>query len=443
MIGHGLYAQKQLVDKVVARAANHLILLSDIQAQKLEALRNDIEVNDESDCYILEELLVKQLLIAKAEIDSIVAPEGQVEQELNTRVQRIMQKFPGGKEEMERFYGKSIAQIKEQFRVQIKDLITSQQMEGEITANVKVTPKEIEEFYNSVPIDSLPLINTQVSLSQLVIFPELTPEDKQAARTKLNEIRTRIVNGDISFKAAALLYSQDPGSAKNGGDLGWATRGAMVPEFEEVAFTLEEGEVSEVFESPFGMHIIELLERRGDDYHCRHILIIPQVSPYELVRLEKQMNEAFQKIKSGELTFEQAIMEYSNDKDNKATKGMLMNPFTGDIKWDLQDINQLDPQMSVFIQDLKVGQITTPAQYMDQFQRKMGIRILRLDSKTQPHRANLRDDYKLVQDATLNKKKQEYMDQWIENTIQQIYIFVDPEYKNCPFRYNWFKETIK
>lgn len=440
ILASSTFSQEKLVDKIVGRAANHIILLSDIQAQKLEALRNEIELTEESDCFILEEVMVKKLLIAKAEIDSVEAPEAQVEQELNTRVQRIMSQFPGGKEEMERFYGKSIAQIKEQFREQIRDLITSQQMEGEITANIKVTPKEIEEFYNSVPLDSLPLINSQVTLSQLVVFPEVTNEDKEEARKKLDDIRGRIVSGDLSFKAAAIIYSRDPGSAKMGGDLGWATRGTMVPEFEEVAFTLDEGQVSEVFESPFGMHVIELIERRGDDYHCRHILIDVQVSPRELNRLQEMMTEAYMKIKNGDLTFEEAIQEYSNDKDNKATKGMLMNPFTGDVKWDLQDINQLDPQMSVFVQDLEIGEITTPTQYMDQIQRKMGIRILRLDARTKAHRANLRDDYRLVQDATLNQKKQKFMDVWVNKTIQEIYVFIDPDYKNCPFRYNWFKD---
>lgn len=433
------FGQKKIIDKIVGRAAGNIILLSDIQAQKLQAIKENIEVNEESDCYILEEMLVQKLMLAKAEVDSIYAPEGQVEQELNTRVQRIMQMFPGGKDEMENFYGMSIAQIKDKFRIQISNMITAQQMEASITENIKVTPKEIEEFYNAVPLDSLPLINSHVSLKQLVIFPEINKDDKQKTMDELNSYRKKIVDGDMSFNTVALLKSEDPGSAKQGGDLGWATRGTMVPEFEEVVFTLNEGEVSEVFETPFGFHIIELIERRGDDYHCKHVLFTAQVSTRELIRLEKIMNEAYKRIKSGELSFEEAIMEYSNDKDNKATKGLLMNPYTGDVKWDVQDLNQLDPEMSVIVDQLKEGEISRPAQYMDMVQRKPGIRILRLEERTKPHRANLRDDYKLIQEATMNEKKQKVIDSWIEENIQNVYIYVDSDYKNCPFKYNWFK----
>ncbi len=430
---------KLVIDKIIGRAAGHIIMLSDVQAKKLQAIKENIEVNDESDCYILEEELIEKLMLARADLDSIVAPEGQVEQELNSRVQRIMQMFPGGKDEMESFYGMSVAQVKDKFRIQIRNMITAQQMQATITENIKVTPKEIEEFYKGVPLDSLPLINSQVTLSQLIIFPEVSREDKEKTRQDLSNYRKKIINGDMGFNTVALLKSEDPGSARNGGDLGWATRGSMVPEFEEVVFTLNEGEVSEVFESPFGFHIIELIERRGDDYHCKHILFTAKVSPYELMRLEKKMTEAYNRIKKGEITFEEAIMEYSNDKDNKATKGMLMNPYTGDVKWDVQDLNQIDPEMSVIVDQLQLGDISRPAQYMDMFQRKPGIRILRLDARTKPHRANLRDDYKLVQEATLNEKKQKRIDEWIEENIQQIYIFVDPEYKKCPFKYNWFK----
>jgi peptidyl-prolyl cis-trans isomerase SurA len=440
VLASSVFSQKQIIDKIVARAANHIIMLSDIQAQKLQAMKENMEVNDDSDCFILEEALIQKLLVAKAEIDSVVAPEGQVEQELNSRIQRFISML-GGKAEMENFYGMSIAQIKDKFRSQISDMITAQQMEAQISQNIKVTPNEIEEFYKSVPLDSLPLINSQVVLSQLVIFPEVSNEDKEKTRQDLESYRKRIVAGDMSFGTVAILKSEDPGSAKQSGDLGWATRGSMVPEFEEVVFTLNEGEISEVFESPFGMHIIQLLERRGDDYHCKHVLFVPKVSPYELVKLEKQMQEAYGRIVKGEISFEDAIQEYSNDKDNKATKGMMMNPYTGDVKWDVQDLNQIDPEMSILVDQLQIGKITRPAQYMDMVQRKPGIRILRLDERTKPHRANLRDDYKLVQEATLNQKKQEFMDKWINETINQIYIFVDPEYKNCPFRYNWFKTS--
>ncbi|MEZ4938030.1 MAG: peptidylprolyl isomerase [Crocinitomicaceae bacterium] len=433
------FSQKKVIDKIIARASDKIIMLSDIQAQKLQALKENIQITNESDCYILEEMLVQKLMLAKAEIDSIYAPEEQVEQELITRVNRIMQMFPGGKDEMEKFYGMSTAQIKDKFRVQISDMMTSQQMEATITENVSVTPKEIEDFYTAVPLDSLPLINSHVTLSQIIVFPEISEEDKAYAREKLNGIRKKIVDGDLSFAAAAALSSEDPGSAKNGGDLGWATRGTMVPEFEEVVFTLGEGEVSEVFESSFGFHILELIERRGDDYHCRHILITAQVSDYEFIKLNKKMNEAYQRIQKGEITFEEAIEEYSNDSDNKATKGSLMNPYTGDVKWDVQDLNQMDPEMSILVDQLKLGEISRPSQYMDMIQRKPGIRIIRLDDRTKPHRANLRDDYKMVQDATLNEKKQKEIDAWITENIKNIYIYVDEDYKGCPFKYDWFK----
>ncbi|MBU2018453.1 MAG: peptidylprolyl isomerase, partial [Bacteroidetes bacterium] len=276
-----LCAQKEplVIDKIVAQVGDNIILLSDLQQQKLQMIQASLEVSKETDCKIIEDMMVQNLLLNQAKLDSILVSDAQVDAEMENRI-RIIEQQIGGREKLEAFYGKSVTQIKTEFREIIKDRLLTQEMERKISADVTVTPKEVDIFYKNIPTDSIPYISSQLSFQQIVHYPAVTKEDKLISKTKLEEIRTNILGGK-SFETQARIHSMDPGSAKEGGKIE-ATRGMMVPQFEATAFSLKEGEISNVFETEYGYHIMKLVKRKGEDYVCQHILLIPEYSSSEL-----------------------------------------------------------------------------------------------------------------------------------------------------------------
>ena len=265
--------QRIVIDKIVAQVGDHTILKSDIENRIVEKKQEGAIVNENTECKILEELIFRNLLLNQAEIDSVIITDAQVEAEMENRI-RVIENQIGGRDKMEAFYGKTITDIKNEFRSIIKKKLLSEETERGITTNVTVSPKEIQKFFNSIPKDSVPLISSQLSFQQIVVFPKITDQDKKLTRKKLSDIRDEILAGK-SFETQARINSQDPGSAQLGG-LIEASRGMMVPQFEATAFSLKPDEISQVFETDYGYHIIKLIERKGDDYKCRHILMIPE-----------------------------------------------------------------------------------------------------------------------------------------------------------------------
>jgi len=431
-----VFSQKKsvVIDKIVAQIGDKFILLSDIQSQKLQMIQAKIDITETSDCTILEDLMYQNLMLNQAILDSIVIQDAQVDGEMENRL-RVIENQIGGKAKMEAFYGKSTTEIKEEFREIIRDRLLTQEMERTITQNISVTPKEVQAFYNKLPNDSIPLINAALSFQQIVIYPEISKSDKKGAFDQLEGIR-RDIAGGRSFETQARIHSMDPGSAKDGGKIE-ATRGMMVPQFEATVYKLKEGEVSDVFETDYGFHIIKLLDRKGDDYKCLHILIIPQFSNSELENAAYNMDTCYAKLKSGELTWEAAVLMYSNDESTKQNLGIITNPITGEQTWSTEDLNEIDQQIYILTDVLEVGQYTTPNLYSNFIERKQGIRIVRLLNRTEPHIANLNDDYALIKRATENQKKEDALKNWASKKIDGAYINIDEEYKNCIFRNEW------
>ena len=325
------FGQGTTIDKVVAQVGDNVILLSEIQAQKLQAIQAGMEITPEIDCQILEEIMFQYLLLNQAKLDSIEVSDAQVDAEMENRL-RVIENQIGGRQQMEEFYGKSATQIKKEFRPIIKDQLLAQEMERQIASEVTVTPREVDKFYKSIPLDSIPLINAQLSFQQIVHYPEITLEDKKRASDELNEIRTNIIDGGKSFSTQARIHSMDPGSAKEGGQI-IATRGMMVPQFEAAVFNLAPGDISEVFESDYGYHIVKLLERKGDDYTCQHILIIPEFANNALEASALKLDSCYNRIKAGEITWDDAVKMYSNDEATMQNKGIITNPITGEQTW--------------------------------------------------------------------------------------------------------------
>lgn len=432
------FGQRKIIDKVIAQVGDHQILLSDIENQKHQAKLSEIAIGENFDCEVLLDLLHQNLLVLQAEIDSVTIPDAQVDAEMENRI-RVIEKQIGGRQKLEEFYGKTVNQIKVEFKDAIRRRMLVEKMEGSISENVTVTPDEVKAYYDKIPFDSLPLIGTEIKLQQLTVFPEITNEDKLLARKKLQNILDDIrVNGK-SFETQARLYSEDPGSASKGGIME-ASMGMMVPAFENVIMSLQEGQVSDIFETEYGYHIAKLLKRNGNDYICAHILIIPTFSREQLIASNNAIEEAYRKLRGNDITWDNAVLKYSNDDNTRLNHGIISNPYTGNQFWKMEDLNQIDQQMFLLIDKMQVGDISAPTLYMDFSERKQGIRIVRIMEKTKPHRANLEDDYGMIQDATLEWKKQQTIDKWTNDKIKNAYIRVDEEYNKCESISEWIKK---
>jgi len=429
----------KVVNKVVAQVGDNIILLSDIENQKQQAVQAGVETTHEMECTILEQLMMGELLVNQAKLDSLVVSDEQVDAEMENRL-RIIESKIGSRQKLEEFYGKTITQIKEEFREQIKDKILAQEMQQKIVADVTVTPKEVAEFFKSLPKDSIPYINMKLSFQQIVNYPSITKADKLRAFNELKDIRESIVVDGKSFETQARINSDDPGSAPLGGKIE-ASRGMMVPQFEATAFQLKEGEISEIIETTYGYHIIKLISRKGDDYVVQHILRMPEFSPDAINQSALKMDSCYRLLKENKITWDDAVILFSNDDLTKQNKGIITNPITGDQTWDMEDLNQVDQQIYLLTDAMEKGDYTSPNLYVDIYERKQGIRIVRLMERYQPHIANLKDDYSLIKSAAESDKKQRIITEWTNSKIGNAYIRIDKEFSSCDFKSNWITKA--
>lgn len=426
--------QTKSIDKIVAYIGDQIILKSDIENTKIQGLQDNSKVIN--DCEILDLLIMQKLLLNQAELDSIKISDAQVDSDMENRL-RIIENQIGSKQKLEEFYGKTTTQIKIEMKQAIKNKLLSEEMQRSITSSIQVTPKDIEEYFKNLPKDSIPYINTKLSFQQIVVFPKITQEDKEITFKKLNEIRESILIGK-SFDSQARLHSQDPGSAAQGGIIS-ASRGMMVPQFEATVYNLKPGEISKIIETDYGYHIIQLIERKGDDYTCKHILMIPEFNRESLNLASIKMEECYSKLKENQITWDEAVKTYSNDNNTKNNYGIITNPITGEQTWSSEDLNQIDQQIYLLTSSLNKGELTKPTLYFDFYERKQGIRIVRLMDRLPQHIANLNDDYVLIQRATENNKKQAVLKKWVTSKISNNYIQIDSDYKDCSFMFPWKK----
>lgn len=428
-------SNRKVIDEVVAQVGNMPILLSDIENQKAQLVNEGIDSEEINNCSILEELLYQKMLLNQAKLDSVIISDGQVNAEMENRLRTIEQQI-GSREKLEKFYGKTYTQIKDEFRELIRDRMMAQELERTITREVEVSPKDVEKFFNSIPSDSLPLINEHIAIQQIVIYPKITTESRNAVIEKLNGWRKDIMEGTREFSTLATVHSEDLGSAREGGKIE-ASRGMMVKPFEAAALALNPGEVSEVVETQYGYHIIQLISRKGDDYTVRHILLSPEIGRKEITEAATIMDECYDRLRKNEITWNQAVKEYSEDEETNQNQGSLSNPYTGEQYWDVADINEIDPQIFSITNGLTTGKVSSPDIYMDMMKRKEGVRIVRIKDRTVPHRANLKDDYNFIKKAAESNKKSEIISDWINQKIKKTYIRIDESFEDCEFTYKW------
>lgn len=418
-------AQKS-IDKVVAVVGDKIILKSDIEAQYVEYLRQGGEPDESIRCTVLEQLLTQKLLVIQAAIDSITVDDGRVEDELNRRLRFFTAQF-GTVDKLEEFLGKSVLQFKNEARNDVRELLVAQQMQSTITQNISVSPLEVRQFFEKIPAADLPFYNTEVEVGQIIRYPVYNAEQKAIARTRLEEIRTRVRNGE-SFANMAILYSQDPESAKRGGELGFVNRGDLVPQFEAVAFKLKPGEVSQVVETEFGFHIIQSIERRGDQINVRHILIQPSFSPREMQDAKTILDSARNEVITGKLTWAAAATKFSDDVATRSNGGMFSNREDGTS---LIPLNLLDQDVFSIIDTMQAGVYSQPMPYVNPQDGKRGFRIIYYKSKIAPHVASLEQDYPKIQAAALNQKRAKAVELWYEKRRKEQYIRVNEEFANC------------
>lgn len=434
--------QSQVIDKVVAVVGKNIILQSDIENQYIQYRMQGMAegTGKEVRGRILEDLLLQKLMLNQAEMDSITVTDEQVEAELNRRIQWFIARI-GSQEKMEAQFGKSMSEIKDEVRQASKDNMLQEQVQAKIMENVVVTPKEVKEFYRDIPRDSLPMIDSDYELVQIVKRPPVSIDEKLMVKDRLYQIRKRILDGESSFATMAVLYSEDPGSSRQGGELGFAGKGVYATEFENVAFNLRDGEISDVVETEFGFHIIQLIERRGETINCRHILLTAKVPVEALEKAQNELDSVAQLVRNGDMTFEEACKKYSDD-DSKNNGGYLTNMGTGG-NWlsmkDLQELEQSYPEyknLAFVINRLEVGEISDPLP-MTTNDNKDAFRLIMIKRKTEPHQANLKEDYNLIQNWAMSQKRQEALGKWVSEKAAKAYIRLDDTFKDYDFYYDW------
>ncbi|MES2381150.1 MAG: peptidylprolyl isomerase [Bacteroidota bacterium] len=432
----------ETIDGIVGVFADKIILHSEIEFEYQQFRKEYPErVTDTLRCDILRQKLTEKLLATKAEVDSLPLSEERIEGELEQRIQYFARQF-GGDRGLEEFYGKSISEIKANYREKIKTSLLVQEMQQKILKDIKISPTDIKTFFNSLEKDSLPYYSAEVEVAQIIIEPKVSKEAKDIALQKATELRDRLLNGD-NFRTIAKIYSDDKGSAVQGGELGFFGRGMMVPEFEAAAFKTPQDSISRIVETKFGYHIIQPIKRRGEEVNARHVLIRPQIYRADIDLAKQRIDSVINLIKIDTITFADAAKKFSTDKRSGARGGYLTDGSAGNTKI---PVDELPKDIFLNIQGLKPGDMTEPELTTIQSQTGEPIkvwRVLYLKSESLPHVANLKDDYQKMQTAAEEDKKNKTLARWIDKNRKQFYVHIADEYKTCPSLEAWQSKTTQ
>jgi len=428
----GLNINAQSIDKVEAIIGDEIVLRSDIESQYLQYLSQGNVKSEAVKCEIIEDILFQKLLINQAKMDSIVVADEDIDAEIEKRLNYFERQL-GSLAKVEEYFDKSKVEIELELGKVIKDQFLAQKAKSSISYNVKVTPAEVRDFLNNQDESNVPQVPTKVEVAQIIIKPEIPDEQKDKLRDKLNSFRSRVYKGE-DFKMLATLYSDDAGSASKGGELGFVNRGDLVPEFERAAFRLKEGEISEVVESQFGFHIVQLIQRRGEQINVRHILLKTKVSSTALHNAKLKIQAIEEEIKNGLITFDDAIIKYS-DGESKNNGGLLLNPNTLST---MHTIDDMAPALRYIVEKLSIDEISS-AVVVEMPDETKAYRILKINKRIESHVANLIDDFSIIKDIVVNIKQQDELMDWIQKTINKTYIKMNDGVLNCSFKNKWIK----
>ncbi|MGN0029615.1 MAG: peptidylprolyl isomerase [Marinilabiliaceae bacterium] len=421
----------KLIDEVVASVGDDAVLSSDIEYQYGQAMIEGVNFNGDMKCHILEQLLVQKLMLNQAKIDSVEVKDSEVMQQVDARINYFTQQV-GGQDKLEEYFKKPILQIRRDQKEAVRMQMITQRMQSSITKDVKVTPSDIRKYYSRLSDDSIPFVPAEYEIQQIVVYPEIEQAEIDRIKERLRDFQRQVAEGR-DFATLAVLYSEDPGSASRGGDLGWYSKAGFVPEFSAVAFNMhEKGKVSKIVQTEFGYHIIQFIDRKGDRINCRHILLKPKVSADSRNKGIAFLDSVSNWVKDEKMTFEQAAMSFSMDKDSRSNGGLMVNPEDGTRKFQL---SQIPAEIAKAIQGLNEGDFSKPFVMMDDKKGRETIRIVRLVKKYPPHKANVSDDYDMLKSMFESEKRKEVLDAWIVNKQKDLYVIVTPEWQGCKFQY--------
>lgn len=433
--------QNNVIDEVIWIVGDEAILKSDVEQARIDGLAQGQRWGGDPYCVIPEQLAVQKLFLHQAAIDSVEVSDNDVFQAVNRRIDYYVSEI-GSKEKVEEYFGKSLTQLREQLYTMIKDDEMMNQVRTGLVKNIKVTPAQVRRYFKELPEDSIPFVPTKVEVQIIVRNPKISQEEIDRVKSDLRDYTERVNNGTSKFSTLAVMYSEDPGSSRRGGELGFTGRGMLVPEFANVAFNLTDTKtVSKIVESEFGYHIIQLIEKRGDQINVRHILRKPRVSDEALTNAINELDSLSDEIRKGTFTFDECTQYVSDDKDTRNNYGVMVNANQesdsfGTPKFELKD---LLPEVAKVVAGLNIGEISKPF-VMVNSKNKEVVAVVKLKNKINGHRATMADDYQVLQNVVVNKLSAEKIDNWIREKMKTTYVRINEEWRNCEFQYpGWIK----
>lgn len=436
LVGKTMYGQDNVIDEVVWVVGDEAILKSDIEEERIRAQYEGHKFDGDPYCVIPEELAVQKLFLHQAVIDSVEVSESEVLQRVEQMTNQYIQSV-GSKEKLEEYFNKTMTQIRETMRENVREGLTVQRMQQKIAGEIKVTPSEVRQYFKELPEDSIPFIPTLVEVQIITLEPKIPIEEIERVKKQLRDYTERVNTEESQFSTLALLYSEDPGTARRGGELGFMGRGELVPEYANVAFNLQDpSKVSKIVESEFGFHIIQLIEKRGDRINTRHILLKPKVADEDKDASLARLDSIADDIRNNKFTFDEGASYISQDKDTRNNHGLLPNPYTGTSKFEMQ---QLPQEIAKAVDVLNVGEISKPFSMINSKGKEVCV-VVKLKTKINGHKANIRDDYQSLKEVVVDKRRDERIHKWILDKQKTTYVRINENWKNCTFKYpGWIK----
>ncbi|MBE6312625.1 MAG: peptidylprolyl isomerase [Bacteroidales bacterium] len=425
-----------VIDEVVWVVGDEAILKSDVEEQKARMQYEGTPIEGDPYCTIPEEIAIQKLFLNQAKVDSITVSPNTVSMQVEQRINYFISQI-GSKEKLEEYFGKSLAAMREELTTLIEEQMLVQQVQQKLVGDVKITPSEVQKFYDKLPKETVPVMPTKVEVQILAIAPKVPVQEAEAVKAKLRGFKERVERGEIDFSTLAILYSEDTESAKRGGELGFMKRGMLIPEFADVAFSLtDRKKVSHVVETEYGYHIIQLIEKRGDQLNCRHILLKPTISLEARQYALNQLDSIVDGIKTGTRTFEEAVTAFSTDKKTKMNGGVMMNPQTGDTRFQYQE---LPAEVARQVNRLEVGEVSEPFVMTDETGKQI-CAIVKLKNRFPMHQANITDDYQEIREMLKEEICQKIISDWIVERQKDLYVKIKDGWQNCEFKYpGWGK----
>ena len=425
--------EKSIVDEVIWVVGDEAILKSDVEEARLQAEQEGTRWNGDPDCVIPEQIAVQKLFLHQAAIDSIEVTESEIMQEVEAQINYWTQ-MVGSKEKLEEYKKQSIAQMRNELHDTMRDRKMAEEMRKELVKDIAVTPAEVRRFFKDLPEDSIPYVPTEVEVQIITQTPKIEQEEINRVKEQLREFTDRVTKGETQFSTLARLYSEDPGSARQGGELGYSGRGTLDPAFANVAFNLTSpNKVSKIVESEFGFHIIQLIDKRGDKINCRHILLKPVVSDSSITKSLARLDSIRTDINNGKFSFDEGATYISDDKDTRANKGLMANvkdmSRTSRFKMD-----ELPPEVARAIDTLKIGSISAPFQMINA-RGKTVCAIAKLKNRVEGHKATITEDFQVMKAVVENKRRMEKLHQWVCDKIKATYVRINDRYRDCKFEY--------